>query len=58
MSEKKKDAKGDEGGFDEHEHTPEFNKKEREMSDKFFKENDPDFHAMMKQVQGAARKDD
>lgn len=55
MSETKKEIKGDEGEFNEHEHTPEFNQKEREMSDKFLKENDPDFHAMMKRVQGAAK---
>lgn len=51
----KTEPKGDAGDFDEREHTPEFNKKAREMSDKFFEENDPEFHAMMKQVQSAAK---
>jgi len=32
-------------------HDPDFNKKSLEFSDKFFKENNPGFHAVMKRVQ-------
>jgi len=35
---------------------PDFNKKSLEFSDKFFKENNPKYHAVMKRVQEEKRR--